>query len=282
MPWCPNCKTEYREGIEKCADCGSTLVGSLNEEERVEESCSLLFGDEKHVRLIEKHLLESGISSAFSVRQKSLKGVPEAGKQFELFVAAADREAAVSCAAEFMRNTNPQAEEAIENPDSPRIVTQKSEPAKEFKTAKEKKSELKSSGIMLLCFGVAGLTFMVLVILGVVPMHFAGFNAVIAYSVMGIFFGALFVSGIMSLVSAKRMGKENDEEAKLMKEVDEWCEENLTREVIIEKIPGEDSDEQLYFERFDYIKAALHKQFSGLDEEFLEYYTETLYSKYFE
>ncbi len=33
MPWCPKCKTEYQEGIEKCADCGSDLVDELPEEE---------------------------------------------------------------------------------------------------------------------------------------------------------------------------------------------------------------------------------------------------------
>ncbi len=32
MPWCPKCKTEYREGFKVCADCGSELV----EEEPVE------------------------------------------------------------------------------------------------------------------------------------------------------------------------------------------------------------------------------------------------------
>jgi hypothetical protein len=26
MPWCPNCKTEYRQGITVCGDCGSELV----------------------------------------------------------------------------------------------------------------------------------------------------------------------------------------------------------------------------------------------------------------
>lgn len=36
MPWCPNCKTEYQEGIEKCADCGADLVDELTEE--VEET----------------------------------------------------------------------------------------------------------------------------------------------------------------------------------------------------------------------------------------------------
>jgi hypothetical protein len=26
MPWCPKCKTEYREGFDICSDCGETLV----------------------------------------------------------------------------------------------------------------------------------------------------------------------------------------------------------------------------------------------------------------
>jgi len=30
MPWCPNCKDEYREGITVCADCGAQLVDNLS------------------------------------------------------------------------------------------------------------------------------------------------------------------------------------------------------------------------------------------------------------
>lgn len=29
MPWCPNCKEEYREGFIKCSECGATLVDKL-------------------------------------------------------------------------------------------------------------------------------------------------------------------------------------------------------------------------------------------------------------
>ena len=32
MAWCPNCKNEYREGITVCADCGATLVETLEEQ----------------------------------------------------------------------------------------------------------------------------------------------------------------------------------------------------------------------------------------------------------
>ena len=29
MPYCSNCRTEYRPGIKNCSDCGSPLVGEL-------------------------------------------------------------------------------------------------------------------------------------------------------------------------------------------------------------------------------------------------------------
>ncbi len=32
MPWCPNCKTEYRDGFFKCSDCGAELVDELPQE----------------------------------------------------------------------------------------------------------------------------------------------------------------------------------------------------------------------------------------------------------
>ena len=37
MPWCPKCKTEYREGFTVCADCGSELVDEEPEDFSVEE-----------------------------------------------------------------------------------------------------------------------------------------------------------------------------------------------------------------------------------------------------
>lgn len=43
MPWCPNCKDEYKEGITVCADCGCELVDDLSliEEVSDEESENL-------------------------------------------------------------------------------------------------------------------------------------------------------------------------------------------------------------------------------------------------
>lgn len=37
MPWCPQCKSEYREGFTVCADCHVELVDELPEEPETDE-----------------------------------------------------------------------------------------------------------------------------------------------------------------------------------------------------------------------------------------------------
>lgn len=39
--WCPKCKTEYRDGITVCADCGSELVEGTADDFDVVEICDL-------------------------------------------------------------------------------------------------------------------------------------------------------------------------------------------------------------------------------------------------
>jgi len=41
MPWCPKCKTEYRDGFKICADCGSELVLNEPEDSSVEDQGGL-------------------------------------------------------------------------------------------------------------------------------------------------------------------------------------------------------------------------------------------------
>lgn len=36
MPWCPKCKSEYREGFTECATCHVPLVDSLPEEDEIQ------------------------------------------------------------------------------------------------------------------------------------------------------------------------------------------------------------------------------------------------------
>ena len=41
MPWCPKCKYEYEEGIEKCSECKIKLVEELEKETHEEENNEL-------------------------------------------------------------------------------------------------------------------------------------------------------------------------------------------------------------------------------------------------
>ncbi|HHY05167.1 MAG TPA: zinc ribbon domain-containing protein, partial [Thermoanaerobacterales bacterium] len=66
MPWCPKCRTEYRDGFTKCSDCGSELVNELEEinHEVVEydhEAFLVSVMDEIEYSIIESKLFQSGI-----------------------------------------------------------------------------------------------------------------------------------------------------------------------------------------------------------------------------
>lgn len=63
MPWCPNCKNEYKSGITTCADCNVTLVDSPKD--ITPETCDVM--DTKSQTLAEKfirYLNYSGITDA--------------------------------------------------------------------------------------------------------------------------------------------------------------------------------------------------------------------------
>jgi len=71
MSWCPNCKTEYRDGFSKCADCGADLVDELPQENSESNyiplntpmrPCLLIsVSDGIQAKLIENLLAESNI-----------------------------------------------------------------------------------------------------------------------------------------------------------------------------------------------------------------------------
>lgn len=66
MSWCPNCKSEYREGFTKCSECGAELVEELEIEKKViidDDEGAFLFSvrDDVQAKIVEAKLNAYGI-----------------------------------------------------------------------------------------------------------------------------------------------------------------------------------------------------------------------------
>ncbi len=67
MPYCPACRTEYEDGVARCADCGARLVPELPPEPVAEWDATEWVtveevGDEVAARIVEGYLLERGFA----------------------------------------------------------------------------------------------------------------------------------------------------------------------------------------------------------------------------
>jgi len=56
--YCPNCRTEYKEGITVCADCGAKLVAVLAPESREPELVTVLQSYDLAVVTVAKSILD--------------------------------------------------------------------------------------------------------------------------------------------------------------------------------------------------------------------------------
>jgi hypothetical protein len=68
MSWCPNCKIEYRDGFQKCSDCGAWLVDERPPEEpeparldKIELALLADFGDPIQADMLKALLKDAGI-----------------------------------------------------------------------------------------------------------------------------------------------------------------------------------------------------------------------------
>ena len=137
MPWCPKCKSEYREGFTVCADCGSELVdeekfAQMEMEER-------LAAERARMRSFEEMAFPEPEEENAEEEIREEQGLSEPGE-----------------ASQELASTEP---EELREPETaaPKAAAQKSYSSALYQDSTERANENRSSGWILLVMGTAGI-----------------------------------------------------------------------------------------------------------------------------
>lgn len=271
MPWCPKCKSEYREGFTVCADCGCELV----QEEQTDERVTLTFGDEEQMKALEVFLKSNQILGV-ELKQDESDGL------CELLVDRKSKQKALSVMQVFIVQENRRSEEARkaagEQVDAGAAEEQLREAAAArrafrsgslYQDSSQRADENRSSAWVLLFVGILGLIVVILGIAGILPLNLG--NPYLFYGVMSAIFVLFVVAGVVSMKNARVFAGKAESENSLRSTMLEWCRQNLDGQEIDREIGiGDDSEEVRYFNRTAYLKDRLNHQFVNLDQDFLD------------
>ena len=162
-------------------------------------------------------------------------------------------------------------------------VQVQAEPIHTYQDKKSKAEDFKSSAYTLLIVGILGIAALLLIELHIIPIYLVAPGKYITYGVMGALFLIFIVVGIRSFASAKKYAEEAIEEDDLTNQINRWCKDNLTKQMIIDKaaIQTELPEEMKYFKYFDTLKKMITEQFGALDASYLEALAEEVYTRLF-
>ena len=285
MPFCPKCRTQYREGFTLCSDCKIPLVDELTDDYEIEG-------------------LEGLNNPATATESKEEANTPEEnegqGRVVRETVEIKLWDETPGSKADFdIDNLNYDMFEKDKKDDAPKQkldaeeiehinnyikkeMARRSRPSKEYVSNDEKANELKSSGIMLIVVGVLSCTFIVLFVLGVFPFKFRGGFSWVIYGILFAFFGSFIYFGINSLLKYRDIIKYVRMEKEETSDFEKWFKENVTQSTVDAGLPLTDEDQSNYFMRFERIKFMISKEFPDLNDDFIEMYIDKVYGDMFE
>ncbi len=283
MPWCPKCKSEYREGFTVCADCGSELVDEeqflkLEEERAAAEEAQRVALAMQHVERIAAKRGES-LNVEEAKRLAAEAGISVGGVREAVHLAVGGEGLSEAAAAEEIdvpetpgSAVHEEAEVSAREEETPGTAAGMSpeHTTSLYQDSTERANENRSSAWILMIMGSIGLIVIALGIMGVLPLHFS--NPYLFYGVMAAVFLLFLVAGMVSLKNARIFEKKAESENSLRDAMLTWSRGNLHAQEVDREIgmAGDESEEALYYKRFACIKAKLNYQFVNLDQGFLE------------
>lgn len=320
MPWCPNCKAEYQDGITVCSDCKIELVEDLNEAQVLIPFFQV--SDKKTAEKLMKFFNYSDLFSTYEYDEETeqyVVSVPpkkqmQAKKLYQAFYMV-ERERAANGESDLV----PDEEEDTENIDTTEVPTNSDEdtyeaadnhaqanedssddeeyendtPSDEITAFDDNEEESSPSNYVMKedqykdlagtvwIFLFFGIVGIIIVLLNVIGVfHF--FNGLIPQTVMGIVFLLFIYVAISTNQKAKKVQTEIAAENKLTEQINEWLKANITHS-FLDSIHNENISEEFnYLKKTDTIKEMLLKEFGPQNLAYLDRLIEEYYTENFD
>ncbi len=277
MAWCPNCKTEYREGITTCADCGATLVDEITEENQV--VIAYLSNEDDKDRFLE--FLE--YSDVLSGRAS----YDDSEQAYQIMVSEADEEAAVKCLEGFrtveaikeyeakrLEKTTPTVSD--ESSEETKPVSMSDFIPKKSLTYVKTKDRYQDYHSTFYLFFTVGLIMLIVTILSILEI-ITIFNSVMQFVVLGLISISFMFIGINSERKARQIKAMVDTEQNVTEELMSWLNEHITKDSLAVLNQEHVSEEALILKKLEFIKESVLAEFDIDDETFLDQLIEDYY-----
>ena len=259
MPWCPNCRLEYVEGIKICPDCKTALVDSLKDAEEI----SHLEDELSEASEYEAEYNESSAPCSSCNREVSDEAVDDAINQITVLL----RQKGVS---------EDEIAGIIENAKRRALNT-----VPKYESFEDKYKDNSSSGTTLLTIGIIGIVAALLCLCNIVKLPLQGYSSYLTSGVMSVLFLIFVLSGIRSLAAAKKLKVKAAEEKEKIGEIVDFLKDAVKSgrfKLNIDDLSME--EESLYISNM--AVSEVERNFGDLDPGFSYYVVDRFYSDIFE
>lgn len=155
-----------------------------------------------------------------------------------------------------------------------------------FEKASDRAENYRSGAYSLLLIGIIGLIFMILCVMGVIPINLPGLSKIVSGIVMTLVFLIFLAVGVKSLDDARKYEDQADREERMTKEIHDWFIGSYTKDTIDRAVFWNSDDdrgiEADYFKRYQYIKQVIEEKYEYLAPDYAEKMIEDLYNEIYE